>query len=114
MADADEVDASPRATYLDRLTAGTARALAHARRHDEAACTAAFDQLRAAADATEDRVSQALVRLADATAASALGRTDAAGRMAEAERRLAEIGLTGAGWRTAFSLSLGLGLRPTT
>lgn len=112
MADADEVDASPRATYLDRLTAGTARALAHARRHDEAACTAAFDQLRAAADATEDRVSQALVRLADATAASALGRTDAAGRMAEAERRLAEIGLTGAGWRTAFSL--GLGLRPTT
>jgi len=110
--EADEVDAQDRATYLDRLTAGVARGLALARRGDGAAATASFDQLRAAADATEDRVSQALARLAGATAASALGKADAADRMAEADARLAEIGLLGTAWRQAFSL--GLGLSPAT
>ena len=64
--------------------------------------------MRAAADATEDRVSQALVRLADATAASARGEADAAARMAEAERRLAELGLSDTGWRQAFALAVGV------
>ena len=103
-----QVDAHERASYLDRLTAGIARGLALSRRGDVAASTAAFDQVRAAADATEDRVSQALVRLADATAATARGDADAAARLAEAERRLAELGISDTGWRQAFALAVGV------
>jgi hypothetical protein len=106
--EADAVDAHERSSYLDRITAGIARALALARHHDVAAATAAFDQVRAAADATEDRVSQALVRLADATAASARGEADAAKRLTEADTRLAEIGLTGTAWRQAYTLAMGV------
>ncbi len=106
--EADAVDAHERSSYLDRITGGIARGLALARHHDIAAATAAFDQVRAAADATEDRVSQTLVRLADATAASARGEADAARRLAEAETRLAEIGLTDTGWRQAYTLAMGV------
>jgi class 3 adenylate cyclase/tetratricopeptide (TPR) repeat protein len=105
---ADEVDAHPRATYLDRLTAGVARALAHARRSDDAASVAVFDQVRASVDATEDKVSQALVRLADATAAAARGGDDAAQRSAEAEARLADLGIGDTGWRVAYHQAVGL------
>ncbi len=105
---ADEVDRHPRGTYLDRLTAGVARGLAHARAGDAAAATAVFDQLRAAVDTTEDQVSQALVRLADATAASARGGSDAAARVAEAEARLAELGMTDTGWRRAYTTAIGV------
>jgi class 3 adenylate cyclase/tetratricopeptide (TPR) repeat protein len=108
LTEADEVDAHPRASYMDRLTAGMARGLALTRRGDHAASVAAFDQVRAAADATEDRVSQALVRLADATAASARGEADAAERASDADRRLADLGLASTGWRHTYSLALGL------
>ena len=108
LAEADEVDEHERASYLDRITAGIARGLALARRGDGAAATAAFDQVTAAADATEDRVSQALVRLADATAASARGEADAAVRMADAEDRLAEMGLQDSSWRQAYTLAMGV------
>jgi class 3 adenylate cyclase/tetratricopeptide (TPR) repeat protein len=106
--EADEVDAHDRASYLDCITAGIARGLALARRNDIAAATAAFDQVKAAADATEDRISQTLVRLADATAASARGEADAARRMSEAEARLSELGLTDTGWRQAYTLAMGV------
>lgn len=108
LSEADAVDAHDRASYLDRITAGIARGLALARRNDIAAATAAFDQARAAADATEDRVSQALVRLADATAASARGEADAAVRTSDAEARLAELGLTQTSWRQAYTLAMGV------
>lgn len=108
LAEADEVDAHERASYLDRITAGIARGLALARRGDDVAATAAFDQVTAAADATEDRVSQALVRLADGTAASARGQADAAMRMADAEDRLAALGLARSGWRQAYTLAMGV------
>ena len=65
LTEADEVDAHDGASYLDRITAGIARGLALGRDGDGDASTAAFDQVIAAADATEDRVSQALVRLAE-------------------------------------------------
>jgi class 3 adenylate cyclase/tetratricopeptide (TPR) repeat protein len=107
MAEADEVDAAPRATYLDRLTAGMARTLALTRRGEGPAALASGDQLRAAADATEDRVSQALSRLALALAAGALGAAEADDVAADAEARLLELGLDGTGWRTAFGLGLG-------
>ncbi len=106
--EADAVDAHERASYLDRITAGIARALALARNNDIAAATASFDQVRAAADATEDRVSQALVRLADATAASARGEADAAQRLSDANGRLAELGLTDTAWRQAYTLAVGV------
>jgi class 3 adenylate cyclase/tetratricopeptide (TPR) repeat protein len=108
LAAADSVDVHDRSSYLDRLTAGIARALALSRRGDVAASTAAFDQVRAAADATEDRVSQALVRLADATAAAARSDADAPARMAEAERRLDELGIGDTAWRRAFALAVGV------
>jgi tetratricopeptide (TPR) repeat protein len=108
LAEADAVDGHERSSYLDRITAGIARGLALARHGDAAAATSAFDQVTAAADSTEDRVSQALVRLADATAASARGEADAATRMADAEGRLAEIGLTESGWRQAYTLAMGV------
>jgi tetratricopeptide (TPR) repeat protein len=108
LSEADAVDRHERATYLDRITAGLARGLALARRGERAAATAAFDQVQAAADATEDRVSQAITRLAGATAASALGAADAAMRSSEAEARLEELGLRDTGWRQAFSVAMGL------
>jgi hypothetical protein len=108
LAEADAVDAHERASYLDRLTAGIARALALSRRADVAASTAAFDQVRAAADTTEDRLSQALVRLAEATAATARADADAPERLAEAERRLADLGISETAWRQAFALAVGV------
>lgn len=112
LAAAEDVDRHDRSTYLDRIVAGIGRGLALTRRGEDAASIAAFDQVRAAADATEDRVSQALVRLADATAASARGRADATVRQGEADRRLAELGLLDTGWRRAFSVAVGTS--PTT
>ena len=106
--EADAVDAHDRSSYLDRITAGIARGLALSRRGDVPAATAAFDQVKAAADATEDQVSQTLVRLADATAASARGEADAAVRMSEAEGRLAELGLSETSWRQAYTLAVGV------
>jgi class 3 adenylate cyclase/tetratricopeptide (TPR) repeat protein len=105
---ADRIEAHDRASYLDRIIAGLARALAHARRGDQAAAVAAFDQVEAAADATDDVVSRAITRLADALAASARGEADAAERLADVEDRLAELGLADTGWRRAFSLGLGI------
>ncbi|MFP5255440.1 MAG: adenylate/guanylate cyclase domain-containing protein [Acidimicrobiia bacterium] len=106
--EADEVDAVPRATYLDRLTAGAARTLAHAQRGDVAATLAAGDQLRAAADATEDQVSQALARLTLAVAAEAASSGQADELAAEAKGRLTELGLDGTAWRRVYCLGLGL------
>ncbi|MDP1819504.1 MAG: adenylate/guanylate cyclase domain-containing protein [Acidimicrobiales bacterium] len=108
LAAADEVERHERSSYLDRIIAGVARGFAHERRGDHAASLAAFDQVRAAADATEDRVSGAVTALADAMAASARGEADAAQRMAEADGRLADLGLADTGWRRAFSLALGI------
>ena len=108
IADADLVDDHERASYLDRIIGGVARALAHARRGDHSAAVAAFDQVRAAAEASEDPVTASIVRLADATAASARGDSDASQRLAEVEGQLAELGLEETGWRRAFRLALGI------
>lgn len=109
IARAATVEHHQRSSYMDRLIAGMARGLALTRAGDHAAATAVFDQVRAAADATEDRVSQSLVRLADATASSARGDDDAMAKCDEADRRLEELGMSSTGWRQAFSLAVGLG-----
>ena len=108
LADADLVDDHERASYLDRIIAGVARALAHARHGDHTAAIAAFDQVRAAAEASEDPVTAAVARLADATAASARGDADAAERMALADTHLGELGLEETSWRRAFRVALGI------
>jgi len=108
LAAADEVERHDRSSYLDRIIAGMARGFALDRHGDQSASLAAFDQVRAAADSTEDRVSGAITTLADAMAASARGEADAAERSAEADRRLAALGLSDTGWRRAFSLALGI------
>ncbi len=105
--EADEVDGHHGASHLDRILAGLARGLSLGRRGDHAASSAALDQVRAAADATDDVISQALARLADATAASARGELDAAARWSDAEARLAALDLSATGWRRAFSLGVG-------
>ena len=107
LAEAEAVTSQERATYLDRITAGIARALALSRQAEPAA-TAAFDQVRAAADATEDRLSQALVRLARATAATAHGEPGAADLEEDAARHLAEIGMADTHWRHAYALAMGV------
>lgn len=109
IARAGAVEHHERASYMDRLIAGMARGLALTRSGDHAAAPALFDRVRAAADGTEDRLSQSLVRLADATAASARGGDDAVAKYEEADRRLAELGMSSTGWRQVFSLALGLG-----
>jgi hypothetical protein len=108
LVDAEVVDDHERASYLDRIVAGVARGLALTRRSDHAAAVAAFDQVRAAAEATEDRVSVAVTRLADAVAAEARGDDDAHHRASEADRLLAEIGLEDTAWRRAFRVALDL------
>jgi class 3 adenylate cyclase/tetratricopeptide (TPR) repeat protein len=109
LVDADVVADLERSSYLDCIVAGLARALALARRGDHPASVAALDQVRAAADATEDVVSAAVTRLADAVAAEARGDADAPARADEADRRLATQGLEETGWRRAFRLALGIG-----
>jgi class 3 adenylate cyclase/tetratricopeptide (TPR) repeat protein len=105
MALADRVTAGPRATYLDVATAETAAALARARAGDEDALTA-FADLIATLDATEDRVSRAVARLAEAMALDALGLSSADLAMQATERMLAELGIDARGWRTAFATIL--------
>jgi hypothetical protein len=108
LAAADLVDDHERASYLDHIVAGMGRALAHARRGDHSAAVAAFDQVRAAAEASEDPVTASIVRLAEATAASARGDDDAAARSAAVDQELAELGLEDTGWRRAFRVALGI------
>ena len=105
---ADAVEHHQRASYMDRLIAGVARGLALSRLGDHLGATDVFHRLRAAADGTEDRVSQALVRLADGVAASARGDADAATRLDDAERRLSDLGMADTAWRQAYSLALGV------
>ena len=61
-----------------------------------------------AADATEDRLSQALVRLARATAATARGEVGADDLEADAARHLDELGLAHTSWRNAYALAMGV------
>jgi hypothetical protein len=97
------------ATYLDRVRVDIAAGLAAARRGDEIAAgealTAATDQI----DATGDRITQAVVRIAAAAALAALDGPEADRVAAEAQARLAVLGISADGWSTVFDSCLGLG-----
>lgn len=99
-----------RATYLDRAMAQVALGLALTRRggpddHDHA--RRALVEARALVDATQDRLGQAVIRLAEVHAQRAWLDPQAP----EAERlvngRLEALGVEAAGWSTAFAAVLG-------
>lgn len=102
---AAEVEVSPRATYLDRVFAGLAAGLVAARRGDEEALLTLSGVVENV-DSSEDEVAQAIARLAEAAALSALGLPSAteAGHVADA--RLAALGVTATGWRDLIALTL--------
>ncbi|WP_195210356.1 adenylate/guanylate cyclase domain-containing protein [Actinomarinicola tropica] len=97
----DEVRSAGRATYLDRVTALLALASCRVGACAPDAAEELFDEAAVLADATDDRVAQALVRLARAEAGDAVGRPDRAAR-SDATRRLAELGIDAGGWRQVY------------
>ncbi len=100
--------ASGTGTYADMRNALTARAMAHARDADRPAMEAAFEQALVLIDATDSRLSQAIVRLARAVGHEALEAPDAAALWSEAEVAIAQLGARPSGWETAFRLAAGL------
>jgi len=68
--------------------------------------TTALDETLASVDATEDQVSQAVVRLAHASVLTAMGAPGAASISEAAESRLHDLGIAAQGWRTIFRLAL--------
>jgi tetratricopeptide (TPR) repeat protein len=100
-----EVEALPGSTYLDRAVARLGGELVRAAAGEEDAVVG-FTELVATLDETEDRVAQAIVRLAEALALDALGLPTAEWALDEAERRLDELEIDASGWRTAFRLVL--------
>jgi class 3 adenylate cyclase/tetratricopeptide (TPR) repeat protein len=95
------VDA-PAATFADRVLALVAVGLLEAGAGEVGASRAALGRARGLADATEDRLTQALVRMAEARAAERLGEPADVG---EARATLAEMGLIDLGWDTAYRLA---------
>jgi hypothetical protein len=105
------VRTAPTATYADRTLALIAIGLGAAGRGEVGASRAALGEARTIADATEDRLNQALVRLAEARAAERLG---GPAEIGEARATLAGFGLTDLGWDTAFRLAAaGAARQPT-
>ena len=67
-----------------------------------------LDQARTRVDATGDRLFQAVVRIADAAALRALDDPAAEAAEADADARLARLGIDANGWRCAFAHAAGL------
>ena len=104
----DRVLADDRGTYLDRRTALLAAAMIEVRRGDLGAAAARFDDAVAMADGTESRMSQAVVRLAQAIGHEAMGSAAGPELRLDAERALSEIGVHPLGWERAFELAAGV------
>ncbi|MBI2708881.1 MAG: AAA family ATPase [Actinobacteria bacterium] len=94
-------------TYLDLAFARIAVALVAARDGDAASATTALAACRAPVDSTGDRVTQALVRLAEVIVRRRLGDPGADAAGAALEDRLDVLGADLAGWSTAFGLATG-------
>lgn len=92
-------------TYHDRAHARVALALGRVRRGEGEAAATCFAEARGEVDGTDDRVVQAVVRLAEAHGLDALGSPRAGEAMSEADARLAALGVAAEGWSTAFRLA---------
>ena len=83
------------------------RPLAEVRRGDVEAADRWFADAIATVDASESRMSQAVVRLARAIGHEALGTPAAVELRVDAERALEDLGVHPTGWDTAFRLAAG-------
>ena len=107
IAHSDSVLSEGRSTYLDRRTAGLARALSYARSGNRAAMEQAFRAALMGVDATESVMSQAVVRLARAVAYETMGDVNADAYRLEASSLLADMGVAVPGWERAFRIASG-------
>jgi tetratricopeptide (TPR) repeat protein len=103
---ADAAVIEPGVTYLDVVIASLARACALARAGSTDLALAALVEARVGADATDDKVAQLLVRLAELEVrlAATLPSDDLIWFVDE---RIADLGADPAGWRRAIRLALG-------
>ena len=99
------VSESAGASYLDRQTAAAAVGLANAQLGDADEARQALIAGVIAVDATDDRVAQALARLALAVGLETLGAQDAAVAREDAERHLGALDLLGTDWSIAYRLA---------
>ena len=107
LAGADRAHESTRSTYLDMAYSYMAAGLSHAIRGDFSELIAAFAAGRQEVDLTGDAVAQAVVRLAEGYALTAVGATSARSVGREAQRRLLDLGIDAAGWATVFRTATG-------
>ena len=96
---------NPAASYLDRQTAAAAVGLANAQLGDDEEARRALIGGVVAADATDDRVAQALARLALAVGLEALDAQDAPVAREDAARHLDALDLAATDWSTAYRLA---------
>jgi tetratricopeptide (TPR) repeat protein len=96
------------ATYSDRIMAMLGGGLGQARIGDHEVADAWLRTAQELADGTEDHLLAAVVRVAEAHAADALGRDGSGEDLNRAHVALAAMGVTQPGWDTAFRLAAGL------
>ncbi len=113
LAGADRAHESTRSTYLDMAYSYMAAGLSHAIRGDFSEVIAAFAAGRQEVDLTGDAVAQAVVRMAEGYALTAVGATSARSVAREAERRWLDLGIDPLGWAALFSAAVGWRAAPT-
>jgi class 3 adenylate cyclase/tetratricopeptide (TPR) repeat protein len=102
----EQVESAPRATYLDRAMSRLAVELARAGEGDRGAADG-LAELIADLDGTDDRVAQAVARLAESMVLESFGVPTSELAAQLAEQRLEELGIMAEGWRTVFRVALG-------
>jgi hypothetical protein len=113
LAAADAVTRCDEATFLDLALADVAAGLALVRADRVEEGVGRVAAARAALEATDDRVGQAVMSLAAAVAAEAGGLPEAVAERSAAAIALARIGLVASGWETAFRQAAGIGAPAT-
>jgi class 3 adenylate cyclase/tetratricopeptide (TPR) repeat protein len=98
----------PRAgTYADRAWTAIARAFAHLQMGEGADVEACFDEALEEVGRTEDRLTEAALRLARSIALEAAGSPSAARAAVEAADSLTALGVALPGWQRVFRLAAG-------
>jgi class 3 adenylate cyclase/tetratricopeptide (TPR) repeat protein len=101
----DEMSERSGGTYSDRMIALWAESLVHVQTGSGDG-RGSVDAAHAIATATDARLEHAIAALARAHVLEALGDDDAAAVHEDAERQLASLAVTGAGWHRIFDLAL--------
>jgi len=103
----EQVVTMQRATYLDRTTARLAAALVNGRACEPEIAMHWLADAMSEVDTTDDRVAQAVVRLANARVRLHHGSDDADAAVADAWARLDALGIEASGWLRLFDGALG-------